>query len=127
MVDCVRTPNYELYEEALVIDLGIDDYLGTQLLLWFIIFVPMLLISVGISCIFGKCSDKLFGVPFINKETVKFDEFHLEDAKGFRGFLPKLTAFVKAITLSGIIFLYIITFVMLFPNNIVIFKLQEFY
>lgn len=97
---CSATTDYTLYE-TFDIKLGVDGYLEAQIILWVILFIPALLIAIGISCGFAKISDKLFCIPLIDKKTVKFDEFHLEDTKAFKGILPKLTSAVKAITLSG--------------------------
>ena len=100
---CIETTDKDIYDSIYDFSaFGIDEYIGTQYLLWFFAFLPMLLISICISCILGKLSDKFICVPFIDPENVKFREEDLVDAKGFKGVGSKLKAFIKAITLSGV-------------------------
>ena len=103
--DCVPTSNTNIYEENFdFIDFGsfgIESFMIQQLLLWSFIFLPMIFVSIVLSCILGKLSDKLFCVPMVNKESAKFDDIKLEDAKGFKGFGSKFKALIKAVTISG--------------------------
>ena len=99
-ITCVDSADQSVYDELFDF-FGLDNYIGTQYLLWFIILLPMLLISVCLSCILGKLSDKFCCVPFVNGNDAKMDENNLFDAKKFKGVPSKFKAFVKAITLSG--------------------------
>lgn len=103
-VECTETTDTGLYDSIYNFQkkFKIDSYIETQFLLWFLIFLGMMPISVCISYILGKLSDKFFCVPFIDPENVKFREIDLIDAKGFKGVGSYLKAFIKAITLSGI-------------------------
>ena len=103
-ITCIDSADQSVYDELYDFSaLGIDNYMHTQYLLWSLILLPMLLISVCLSCILGKLSDKFFCVPFVNGDDAKMDENNLFDAKKFKGVGSKVKAFVKAITLSGII------------------------
>ena len=117
MTTCVETQDDSVYTDLINLSsIGIDRYIWTQFLLWFVAIFPMLIISISLSKLLGKLSDKFFCVPAIKPDQVIYDEINLQDTKQYLGFGSKLKAIVKGITLAGMSFIYYICYSLLFPK-----------
>ena len=93
----LRTENLE-YEFS---QFGIKANIPYAYIAWACAFIPMIIISIIISCILGKISSNYCCVPLLSKSSSKLNEINHSNAIHFKGFVLRIKAILKAVTLSG--------------------------